>query len=72
LQVAYSITHIVLFAVAATLWFLYFHEALFRSGRVKTHWLKKRLIDLLAVVFIAAVTFLIATVILGIHVHRGR
>jgi hypothetical protein len=71
LHIAYSITHVVLFVVAVTLWFLYFHETLFKTRRVNTHWVKKRLIDLVVVLCIAAITFVFAIFVRGIHV-RGR
>jgi hypothetical protein len=70
---AYAILRAVLFCVALTFWILYFHEALFRSGRIRTQWLKQGLADLLLVLSIAIVTFLVFTLISGFHpTHRAR
>lgn len=62
---AYTIIRIVLFCIAATCWILYFHEVLFRSGRIRTQWLKKRLADLLLVLSIALITFLVFSLMNG-------
>jgi len=62
---AYTIIRVVLFCVAVTFWILYFHEVLFRSGRIRTPWLKKGLADLLLLLAIAIVTFLVLTVMSG-------
>ena len=58
-------SRLVLFCVAAGLWVLYFHEILFRSGRVQTHWVKRRLADLGLMLLIALVTILLTSLISG-------
>jgi len=71
---AYTIFRVVLFCVAVTFWVLYFHEVLFRSGRIRTQWLKKGLSDFLLLLAIAIVTFLVLTLMSGgppAH-HRAR
>ncbi len=71
---AYTIFRIVLLCVAVTCWILYFHEVLFRSGRIRTQWLKKAFADLLLLLAIAIATFLVLTLISGAppsH-HRAR
>jgi hypothetical protein len=67
LDLAYTILRIVLFLVAVTFWILYFHETLFRSGKIRTQWLKKGLADLLLVLSIALVTFLVFTFMGAFH-----
>ncbi len=61
LDSAYQIVRVVLCVVAATFWILYFHEILFRSGRIQTQSLKKGLANLLVMLSIALVTVLILT-----------
>jgi len=48
-------------AVSITLWIFYFHEILFRSGRIRLQWLKKGLTNVLLMLSIALVTLLIFT-----------
>jgi hypothetical protein len=70
---AYTIIRIVLFCIAVTCWILYFHEVLFRSGRIRTQWLKKRLADLLLVLSIALITFLVFSLMSGFQpAHHKR
>jgi hypothetical protein len=59
-----------LFCVALSFWILYFHEVLFRSGRVRTHWVKKGLADFLLMLSIAIITFLVFTLISGLPSHH--
>lgn len=49
-------------ALAITLWILYFHEILIRSGRIRMRWLKKRLTELLLMLSIALFTLLVFTI----------
>jgi hypothetical protein len=66
-----NITHLVLFCIAAGLWILYLHEVLFRSGKVQTHWVKRRLADLVLMLVMALVTILIFTLVTGLQFqHR--
>ena len=68
---ANNITHLVLFCVAAGLWVLYLYEILFRSGKVQTHWVKRRLADLVLMLVMALVTILIFTLVTGLQFqHR--
>jgi hypothetical protein len=67
LHFTYTTVRIALACVALAFWILYFHEILFRSGRVRTQWLKKGLADLLLMLSIALVTFLIFTLMGGFH-----
>ena len=69
---ATNITHVVLFCVAAGLWILYLHEVLFRSGKVQTYWVKRRLTDLVLMFLIALVTILIFSLITCIQFHHKR
>lgn len=71
---AYTIFRGVLLGVAVSCWALYFREVLFRSGRIRTQWLKKTFADLLLLLAIAIATFLVLTLISGAppsH-HRPR
>jgi hypothetical protein len=70
LHLAYTIIRVVLFFVAATFWILYFHEILFRSGRIRTQWLKKGLFDLLLILFIALISSLFFFLLSGFHSHH--
>lgn len=74
LHLTFTTVRLILLCVAVTFWMLYFHEVLFRSGRIQTQWLKKGLSDLLLVVSIAIVTFLVFSLVSGFHPvpHRGR
>jgi hypothetical protein len=54
LHFTYTTIRIGLFVVAATFWILYFHEVLFRSGRIRTQWLKRRFTDLALLLLIAS------------------
>jgi hypothetical protein len=71
---AYTNIRVILFCVAATFWILYFHEILFRSGRIQTQWLKKGLFDLLLILFIALVSSLFFVLLTDFHptLHRTR
>lgn len=71
LHITPTIARLVLGCVAAWLWVLFLHEVLFRSGKVKTHWVKRRLFDLLVVLSIALLTF-VFVILTGGHSHRGR
>lgn len=75
--VALHLTHttirLVLFSLAVVLWILYFHEVLFRSGKVRAHWLRKGLADFLLMLSIAIVTFLVFFLVSGFPIyHRAR
>jgi len=74
LHLTFTTIRIVLFCLAVTFWILYFHEVLFRSGRIRASGLKKGLADVLLVLSIAIVTFLVFTLANGIHSgpHRAR
>jgi hypothetical protein len=63
---------LVLGCVAALLWALFLHEALFRSGKVQTRWVKSRLLDLLVMLSIALLTFVFALLLGGFHTHPRR
>jgi len=67
-----NITHLVLFCIAAGLWVLYLHEVLFRSGKVKVHWVKRRLADLGLMLLMALVAILLFTFISGLPVQHKR
>lgn len=54
LHFTYTTIRIGLFVVAATFWILYYHEVLFRSGRIRTQWLKGRFTDLALLLLIAS------------------
>jgi hypothetical protein len=69
---AYTIVRGVLFCVAVTFWVLYFHEVLFRSGRIQTRWLKKGLADLALLLFIALVSSLVLLLLSGIQFMHHR
>lgn len=68
----YTIVRGGLFLIAATFWILYFHEILFRSGRIRTQWLKKGLADLALLLFIALVSSLFFLFLSGIQSGRHR
>ena len=63
----YTIVRGGLFLIAATFWILYFHEILFRSGRLRTPWLKKRLAELALLLFIALASSLFLLLLVGIQ-----
>jgi hypothetical protein len=67
LPLTYTTVRYASLAIALTLWILYFHEILFRSGRVQIHWLKKRLTDLVLMLSIALVTFLLFSFMGAFH-----
>ena len=69
---AYTIVRGGLFLIAATFWILYFHEILFRSGRIRTQWLKKGLADLALLLFIALVSSLFFLFLSGIQSSHHR
>jgi hypothetical protein len=58
LETAYTVVRVVSFCVALTFWILYVHEILFRSGKIRTQWLKRGFLDLLLMLFIALVSSL--------------
>jgi hypothetical protein len=68
----YTIVRGGLFLVAATFWILYFHEILFRSGRIRAQWLKKRLAELALLLFIALISSLFFLFLSGIQYSRHR
>ena len=71
LHLTYTTIRLGLLCVAAGLWILYFHEILFRSGRIPTHWLKRGLTDVALLLLIALVSFLFFLFVGGIHpIHR--
>jgi hypothetical protein len=74
LHLTFTTVRIALACVALAFWILYFHEILFRSGRVRTQWVKKGLADVLLMLSIALVTFLIFTLMGGFQSapHRPR
>jgi len=65
-----SIARLVLGGIAAALWALYLHEALFRSGKVQMHWVKRRLLDLLVMLLIAGVTYVFGILVGAISFHH--
>jgi hypothetical protein len=65
LHFTYTTVRIGLFVVAATFWILYFHEVLFRSGRIRTQWLKRRLTDVALLLLIALVSSLFFLILSG-------
>ena len=72
LHLAYTTIRAVLFCVAVGFWILYFHEILFRSGRVRTQWLKKALSDIIILLCIAITTFLILVFISELRTGNPR
>jgi hypothetical protein len=72
LHQAHIIVRLILGCLAASLWILFLREILFKSGRVQTHWVKRRLLDLLVMLSIAVVTVVFALIVGGITSHRGR
>ena len=72
LPLTYTTVRYASLAIAITLWILYFHEILFRSGRIRMHWLKKRATDLVLMLSIALVTFLIFSYVGGFHSGSHR
>lgn len=70
LHLSFTTIRGILFCVAIAFWMLYFHEILFRSGKVQTRWIKKGLADLLLMLSIAIVTFLVFTLARGIPNHH--
>jgi hypothetical protein len=73
LSLTYTVVRVILFLAAATFWILYFRE-IFRSGGIRTRWLKQGLANLLLIVSIALVTFLVFSFMSGFvftpHRHR--
>ena len=67
---AHDITLIVLACVAAAAWLLYLYLVLFRSGKTRTHWLKRRLADLVVVASIALIGFLVSFLLSLLHSRR--
>ena len=65
-----NIVRVVLLCVAAGLWILYLHEVLFRSGKVKVHWVKRRLADLSLLLLMALVTVLMFALMTGVQFHH--
>jgi hypothetical protein len=63
----YTIVRGGLFLVAAGFWILYFHEILFRSGRIRTQSLKKGLADLALLLFIALLSSLFLLFVVAIQ-----
>lgn len=72
MPLAYTTARYASLAVATTLWIFYFHEILFRSGRIQMYWLKKRVTDLVLMLSIALVTFLIFSYVGGFHSGSHR
>jgi branched-subunit amino acid transport protein len=72
LHLSPTIVRWVLGCAAASLWALYLHEILFRSGKVQTHWIKRRLRDLLVMLAISLATLLFAMLVGAISFHHGR
>jgi len=72
LDLAYNSIRVVLFVVAITFWFLYFHEILFRSGRIRTQWLKKGLADLGLILVIGLVSSIVFLLLSGFHPGHSR
>jgi len=70
LHLSFTTIRGILFCVAVSFWVLYFHEIWFRSGRVRMHWLKRGIADILLMLSIAIVTFLIITLISGLPSHH--
>ena len=66
LHLSYTIIRVVLFFVAAACWVVYFRETA-RSGRLRTHWLKKGLANFLIILSIAILTLLMFAFISGVH-----
>jgi len=62
LPLAYTTARYASLGIALTLWLLYFHEILIRSGRVRIGWLRQRLTDVLLMLSIALFTLLIFTI----------
>jgi hypothetical protein len=67
LHFSYTTVRIALLCIAAGFWTLYFHEILFRSGRMRAAWLKKGLADILLILSIALVTFLVFSFVSDYH-----
>jgi hypothetical protein len=72
LDITFTVIRVISFLVAATFWTLYFHEILFRSGRVRTQWLKKGLADLGLILVIGLVSSLVFFLLSGIHPGHRR
>jgi hypothetical protein len=72
LPLTYTTVRYASLAIAIALWILYFHEILFRSGRIQMRWLKKRVTDLVLVLSIALVTFLVFSFVGGFHSGSHR
>ena len=72
LDITFTVIRVVSFLVAVTFWTLYFHEILFRLGRVRTQWLKKGLADLGLILVIGLVSSLVFFLLSGIHPGHQR
>ena len=72
LDFSYTILRVALLFIAATFWILYFHEILFRSGRVRTQWLKKGLADLGLILVIGLVSSLLFLLVSGFQSGHHR
>jgi hypothetical protein len=70
LHLSFTTIRGILFCVALAFWILYFHEALFRSGKVQTRWIKQGLANLLLMLSIAIVTILVFTLVTGLSTHH--
>ena len=67
-----NITRLVLGIVTGLLWLLYFHDILFRSGRIEGRWIKKRLSEVGLMLVVALVTILIFSLITGLQFGHRR
>jgi hypothetical protein len=68
----YTVIRVGLFCIAITFWVLYFREILFRSGGIRTQWLKKGLTNLaflLLIAFVSSLFFLLLSGVQFIHHH---
>jgi hypothetical protein len=72
LHFTFTTIRIGLFVVAATFWILYFHEVLFRSGRIRTQWLKRHFTDLALLLLIALVSSLFFLILSGARPSHHR
>ncbi len=66
----YTVVRVGLFCVAVTFWVLYVREILFRSGRIRTQWLKNGLANLAFLVLIAVVSYLFFLLLSGVQFIR--
>jgi hypothetical protein len=70
LHLSFTTIRGILLCVAVSCWILYFHEVLFRSGRVRMRGVKRGLADILLMLSIAIVTFLIISLVSGLPSHH--